>query len=1089
MKDLHPNFISNRAVGIDLYDGKSQEHLAKAICSHITRIDSQYPDEEQPVIPRLIGLEGPWGCGKSNVVAQMEEQMKDKYLFFTYDAWGHQEDLQRRSLLEQLTSALIGNPFFKQNTKLSHLVENKETHDLELKVQNCTWEDRLHTLVARKSYTRNYSYPKLNNDSKWFALLLLLLGFSISFANGIKCDGLEHLYKLLVFVPLIFFFLYLYFMGRNLKKEGAIIDVFAPIKQMWAFYSTNTTSDTTSYSISQLEPSEREFREWMQDLNDSLLKDKHLVIVFDNMDRLPSDKVKQLWSSINTFFAENGYSKIWCLIPFDKKHLASAFCGEAKKEDIDDKNHEGSNNENITSLFIEKTFPIVYRVSSPVETDFKGMFQKLFRQAFSEEIADEATLNCISTIYRIVNVNPNARHIITYINKLVACYNQWGKNIHIEIMGLFLLYRDEILSHPEQAILENAYFNDATVQRQFSEFTDIQTEMAALSYGVEKEQARQLPLKRYLQNALSTGGADNIQKYASEDAHFYEVLLELIKKLDISTQYNNTIKVLDLLEDDVHLSDEWKLLVDYYKICYSNEYTPFEIPYIKILLLHIQQEQIDNFCHYIFTEHLNPNNLKGYEIYELLDGVKHILKGRNIAYDFPKYSVPAPVFLDFVNRADCTYRDYPIAANQNEFTQQCLEKIEGGDDLSHEFSLLVNDERFSFKEVNAYLKSYVASSDSEMNRVQASLAMLKILNRGPIEFPKLDTNHLDRIWDQMDSIKDAGYIDLFVLLSINGVDVSVLPDKLQAGLNEVLLKYSTIKGLIDCYKQYQTSACRSILAYCVDKNIFDDSCPDDGLVTDIAYLANHLGYTCGQIINYLNGWGYVDLGSTDKTVVLSSIFSSNSIADAVIGQDNPLGHVIDLKFIDELEQCDISEFINSGNHTFRLTSYWGNVLRRLVEKKEIQTPLSHKMIEIASKLLLAIEHQNLTSLQDGSVEKFLLDKVEFKDVSTTVYNIAKDFVTGQVTITPSAFTLLHRFVEQTNQFEVNYEGFMNQCMIRLINNSECQNIILGNKEFYANIMRGRLDKASELKKMMEEIVVKKDVSNKQFHAFCVELMD
>lgn len=143
------------------------------------------------------------------------------------------------------------------------------------------------------------------------------------------------------------------------------------------------------------------------------------------------------------------------------------------------------------------------------------------------------------------------------------------------------------------------------------------------------------------------------------------------------------------------------------------------------------------------------------------------------------------------------------------------------------------------------------------------------------------------------------------------------------------------------------------------------------------------------------------------------------------------------------------------------------------EKKEIQTPLSHKMIEIASELLLAIEHQNLTSLQDGSVEKFLLDKVEFKDVSITVYNIAKDFVTGQVTITPSAFTLLHRFVEQTNQFEVNYEGFMNQCMIRLINNSECQNIILGNKEFYANIMRGRLDKASELKKMMEEIVVKK----------------
>lgn len=1089
MEKLHPNFISNRAVGIDLYDGKSQEHLAKAICSHITRIDSQYPNEEQPVIPRLIGLEGPWGCGKSNVVAQMEERMKGKYFFFTYDAWGHQEDLQRRSLLEQLTSALIGKQFFKQNTKLSHLVENKDTHDLELKVQNCTWEDRLQTLVARKSYTRNFSYPKLNNDSKIFALLLLCLGFEISFANGIKCDSHDDLYKLLVLVPLILFFLYLFIKGWYLKKKEMITDAFAPIKQMWAFYSTNTTSDTTSYSISQLEPSEREFREWMQDLNDSLLEDKHLVIVFDNMDRLPSEKVKQLWSSINTFFAENGYSKIWCLIPFDKKHLASAFCGADRKKDVDDKNNECSNNENITSLFIEKTFPIVYRVSSPVETDFKVMFQKVFRQAFSEEIADEATLNCISTIYRIVNINPNARHIITYINKLVACYNQWGKNVHIEIMGLFLLYRDEILIHPEQAILENKYFKDITVQRQFAGFTDIQTEMAALSYGVEKEQARQLPLKRYLQNAFSTGGAENIKKYASEDAHFYEVLLELIKKLDISTQYNNAIKVLNLLEDDVHLSEEWKLLVDYYKICYPNEYTPVEIQYIKILLLRIPKDQIENICLYVFSQHVNPQNIKGYEIYELLDGVKHILRGRNLDYDFPKYSVPAPVFLDFVNRADTTYRDYTVATSQDEFSQLCLERLKSGDDLSHEFSLLVNDERFSFKEVNAYLKSYVASSDSEMNRIQASLTMLKILNRGPIEFPKLDTNHLTSIWNQMEPNKDAGYIDLFVLLSINGIGVSALPDSLLPGLDEVLLKYTTIKDLIDCYKQYQTSACRSILAYCVEKSIFDASCPDDGLLSGIVDLANQLGYTYGQIINYLNDWGYVELGSIDKTIVLSSIFSSNSIVDAVIGQDNSLGHAIDAKFIEELELCDISEFISLGNHTFRQTSYWGNVLSHLVEKKEIQTPLSHKMIEIASELLLAIEHQNLISLQDGSVEKFLLVNVEFKDVSTTVYNIAKDFVTGQVTITPSAFTLLHRFVEQTNQFEVDYEGFMNQCMIRLINDSECQNIILGNKEFYANIMRGKLDKASELKKKMEEIIENKDFPNKQFQSFCVELMD
>ena len=70
------------------------------------------------------------------------------------------------------------------------------------------------------------------------------------------------------------------------------------------------------------------------------------------MDRLPSEKVKQLWSSINTFFAEKGYPRIWCIIPFDRNHLSSAFGSKDFEE-------------NVTSHFIEKTFPVVYQVPIP----------------------------------------------------------------------------------------------------------------------------------------------------------------------------------------------------------------------------------------------------------------------------------------------------------------------------------------------------------------------------------------------------------------------------------------------------------------------------------------------------------------------------------------------------------------------------------------------------------------------------------------------------------------------------------------------------------------------------------------------------
>ena len=48
MKKIKPTFVSNRANGDDLYEGKSQARLALAISQHITRMDEQYPSEDYP---------------------------------------------------------------------------------------------------------------------------------------------------------------------------------------------------------------------------------------------------------------------------------------------------------------------------------------------------------------------------------------------------------------------------------------------------------------------------------------------------------------------------------------------------------------------------------------------------------------------------------------------------------------------------------------------------------------------------------------------------------------------------------------------------------------------------------------------------------------------------------------------------------------------------------------------------------------------------------------------------------------------------------------------------------------------------------
>lgn len=158
-----PRFIPDKPTGDDVFEGKSQSHLANSICKYILSNDSNASSEKWQM-PRIIGLEGKWGSGKSNVVENIKKHLDGEgYHTFTYDAWGHQEDLQRRSILETLTNDLIENKVLGGRVEIK--MRNGESNKAE-------WKDQLSLLLSNKTTTITKPQTRLTGSAIWGIVLI-----------------------------------------------------------------------------------------------------------------------------------------------------------------------------------------------------------------------------------------------------------------------------------------------------------------------------------------------------------------------------------------------------------------------------------------------------------------------------------------------------------------------------------------------------------------------------------------------------------------------------------------------------------------------------------------------------------------------------------------------------------------------------------------------------------------------------------------------------------------------------------------------------------------------------------------------------
>ncbi len=339
----------------------------KEIAKTLVKIISRCPT------PFTVGLFGKWGSGKSTIAYSLKKDLQPKKIpVVIFDVWKHEGDALRRTFLKEMCNQLesYGEDYFedyKLNDRLEHSVS--KTSDGKFKI----------------------NWNKIREISKiWIfggiTLILVLVASSIKYG---------------VFNQ----FLYGFSILIAISLGGSFIT--------WLLQNATQflTAETTTYGTDKFKDPykfEDEFSNIIKKL-----KNKRILIVFDNMDRVAHDKAINVLTTIKTFLEPKDIEitdkEAVFLIPCDseaiKKHIESFY----------------SDNNNVTVFdsdeFLRKFFNTVLWIPDFISSELEVYTKKVLRATKVKELDNDKVAWIITKTFR-----QNPRQIKQFVNILLANY-------------------------------------------------------------------------------------------------------------------------------------------------------------------------------------------------------------------------------------------------------------------------------------------------------------------------------------------------------------------------------------------------------------------------------------------------------------------------------------------------------------------------------------------------------------------------------------------------------------------------------------------------------------------------------------------
>lgn len=1056
MEEKFPKYLENKPIGKDQFEGKSHEKIALSIAENIQNEKSH----------KVLGIEGEWGSGKSNIIEILKEKLKESHYIYVYDAWGHQEDSQRRAFLEEMTEELISEKLLNEKTEYTSMNGEK---------QNITWEEKIKYLLSRKRETSKKTIPKLSNG-----IILIFFSFLLTPLLPAISNFLSEKYyvnKILVLLfPFIFYLIvyiiYMPFYWHKNKKMPSFSSFFY-------IYKGEELENTTYEIFSDLEPSVKEFKEWIQSISDSL-NSKNLVVVYDNMDRLPPEKVKEIWSSVHTFFAEEGYDKIDVIIPFDRTHLQKAF-----------KNSDSS--EEDTKEFVNKTFFTIYRATPPVLSDWKKFFSDKFKEAFNE--SENKELQVVTLIFDRLTKKFTPREIIVFINELVTYKKIWKEEILLRYIAIFSLKKEEILNNPSKSILDRKYLEN--IEDLFMEESELLNSISALTFNVSVKKASQVLLFRDLELALRGKETSSIEGL-SKHPNFIEILEEVIKTDSGSMNIDKVISNLSKLEIEKIKGNNikeririiWDKLVkeqckkEILELSFEKKY--------KNLLLYSSEGSQKKLLEYLVNKFYGYEEIKGEEYYNSFNELLKFVLENKIDFSIKSYlsnrNVSPEIFLNYLSVANQNYKNFKMIVNKDELDQYILEKLPDNlNDIPNFKSLNNIIGEYTLVNTIEKIEDIISKNTLTKDNFSQILELYKALsNEKPLKRIINTANLYNLLYNLTE--EDKGYYDLIALRLQygnkynNGRDdfINKTDEKIVEEVSKIIEYYNDYDNLLLLITEWNKPLLKEVCKNLVLNGSENQRLNVIEVLKKYEQIKVALEIESKKILESLEGWAE----QAEKKINSKNI--KEVIPEYLFYKDSTS---VSLDLTEHINRI-VEDFINEIDEE-TLLSEWGkedsyiyNTLKILLEKKKFDKFPENIRIGV-KKIFVEIAKNEKDIPQEESLYFYLIEKLKKEDIDATVENIRDHFI-KENNISFERFIFFEEVLRLNGKLDERANEVSRTILDRVFEDNDCSELILKENKFYSSIINKSETGATDLKEKISN-KLKNESSNEELKKFAYKI--